>query len=246
MKVAVVQFWGSNCDHDAIEWAPRVLGLASEVIWYEERDLKGADLVVLPGGFSYGDYLRPGAMAARTPVLEAVIAHARRGGLVIGICNGFQVLCEVGLLPGALLRNQTLTFLHQEVILRCETAGSPFTAGIGRGRLLRMPIAHGDGNYFADAATLSRLKDEDRVAFRYVNAEGGLDPAHNPNGSLDAIAGILSEDRNVLGMMPHPERASEALLGSSDGAEILRSVLGSFQSAGRMETGKQRARETGR
>ncbi len=178
--------------------------------------------------------------------MGAVQRFAGAGGPVIGICNGFQVLCEVGLLPGALLRNQTLTFLHQEVILRCETAGSPFTAGIGRGRLLRMPIAHGDGNYFADAATLSRLKDEDRVAFRYVDAEGGLDPAHNPNGSLDAIAGILSEGRNVLGMMPHPERASEALLGSSDGAEILRSVLGSFQSAGRMETGKQRARETGR
>jgi phosphoribosylformylglycinamidine synthase len=231
MKVAVVRFWGSNCDHDALEWAPRVLGLPSEEIWYEERELKGADLVVLPGGFSYGDYLRPGAMAARTPVMEAVIAHARRGGLVIGICNGFQVLCEVGLLPGALLRNQSLTFLHQEVILRCETTASPFTSGIGKGRLLRMPIAHGDGNYFADAATLNRLKDEDRVAFRYVDPAGELNPAYNPNGSLDAIAGILSEGRNVLGMMPHPERASEALLGSTDGAEILHSVMGSFQRA---------------
>jgi phosphoribosylformylglycinamidine synthase I len=231
MKIAVVQFWGSNCDHDAIEWAPRVLGLESEVIWFEERDLKGADLVILPGGFSYGDYLRPGAMAARTPVLDAVIAHAKRGGLVIGICNGFQVLCEVGLLPGALLRNESLTFLCQDVYLRCETANSPWTHAVGKGSVLRIPIAHGDGNYFCDEETLVRLKDEDRVAFRYASPSGSPDPAWNVNGSLDAIAGILNEGRNVLGMMPHPERASERLLGSADGAMILKSAFAAVEAA---------------
>jgi len=229
MKIAVAQFWGSNCDHDAVEWAPRVLGRESEVIWFEERDLRGADMVILPGGFSYGDYLRPGAMAARTPIMEAVIAHANRGGMVIGICNGFQVLCEVGLLPGALLRNQTLTFLCQDVYLRCETEASPFTAGVGKGKVLRVPIAHGDGNYFAEAETLRRVQDEDRVAFRYASPEGRLDPAWNVNGSIGAIAGILSENRKVLGMMPHPERASEALLGCDDGAAILRSAVASLE-----------------
>lgn len=231
MKITVVQFWGSNCDHDAIEWAPRVLGRPSEVVWFEERDLRGADLVILPGGFSYGDYLRPGAMAARTPVMEAVIAHARRGGMVIGICNGFQVLCEVGLLPGALLRNQTLTFLCQDVYLRCETESSPFTAGVGKGRILRVPIAHGDGNYFAEPETLRRVEQEDRVAFRYVSPEGKADAAWNPNGSLDSIAGILNENRRVLGMMPHPERASEGLLGCDDGAAILRSAVAALEAA---------------
>ena len=231
MKIAVVQFWGSNCDHDAIEWAPRVLGLESEVIWFEERDLRGADAVVLPGGFSYGDYLRPGAMAARTPVLDAVIEHAKRGGLVIGICNGFQVLCEVGLLPNALLRNQSLTFLCQDIYLRCETADSPWTRGVGKGSVLRVPIAHGDGNYFCDGETLARLKGEDRVAFRYTSPAGALDPAWNVNGSLDAIAGILNEERNVLGMMPHPERASEKLLGSADGAMILKSAFTAMEAA---------------
>jgi phosphoribosylformylglycinamidine synthase I len=231
MKIAVAQFWGSNCDHDAIEWAPQVLGERSEVVWFEDRDLKGADLVILPGGFSYGDYLRPGAMAARTPVVESVIAHARRGGLVLGICNGFQVLCEVGLLPGALLRNQTLTFLCQDVYLRCETEDSPFTAGVGKSRVLRVPIAHGDGNYFADDETLARLEGEDRVAFRYVSPDGRVEPAWNPNGAQRAIAGILSEGRNVLGMMPHPERASEALLGCDDGAAILRSAVAALEAA---------------
>ncbi len=229
MKISVVRFWGSNCDHDAIEWAPRVLGRTSEVVWFEDRDLRGADLVILPGGFSYGDYLRPGAMAARTPVMDAVIAHAGRGGMVIGICNGFQVLCEVGLLPGALLRNQTLTFLGQDVYLRCETEDSPFTAAVGKGAVLRVPVAHGDGNYFAEPETLKRVEDEDRVAFRYVGPGGELDPAWNVNGSIDAIAGILSENRRVLGMMPHPERASEALIGCDDGAAILKSAVAALE-----------------
>jgi len=226
MNIAVVEFLGSNCDHDAEQWSLHLAGIRSRMVWFTETDLSWADLVILPGGFSYGDYLRCGAMAARTPVMEAVKDHAARGGLVLGICNGFQILCEVGLLPGALLRNRTLTFLHQEVVLRCETDRSPFTHGVGRGRLLRVPIAHGDGNYFAEPETLKRLNDEDRVAFRYVSPEGRVEEAWNPNGSQEAIAGILSENRRILGMMPHPERASEALLGPEDGALLLRSVLG--------------------
>ncbi len=231
MKVAVVQFWGSNCDHDAEQWSSRLFGLDTEMIWFGSGDLRGADLVILPGGFSYGDYLRPGAMAARTPVVEAVVEHARRGGLVLGICNGFQVLCESGLLPGALLRNSGLTFLCQDVYLRCETTDSPFTRSVPAGSVLRVPIAHGDGNYFADAETLKRLKDEDRVAFRYVGPKGQEDPDWNVNGSLDAIAGILSEGRNVLGMMPHPERASEELVGSADGALVLKSAVETLEAA---------------
>jgi len=231
MKVAVVQFWGSNCDHDAEQWSSRLFGLDTEIAWFSDRDLRGADLVILPGGFSYGDYLRCGAMAARTPVMDAVVEHARKGGLVLGICNGFQVLCEAGLLPGALLRNSGLTFLCQDVYLRCETVDSPFTRSIPENAVLRIPIAHGDGNYFTDPETLKRLKGEDRIAFRYVDPKGEIDPDWNVNGSLDAIAGILSEGRNVLGMMPHPERASEALMGSADGAVILESAIETLEAA---------------
>jgi phosphoribosylformylglycinamidine synthase I len=225
MNVAVIEFLGSNCDHDAEQWSLRAAGVKSRMVWYEERNLKGADLVILPGGFSYGDYLRCGAMAARTPVMEAVIAHAKRGGLILGICNGFQMLCEVGLLPGALLKNQNLKFLCQDVYLRCETGDSPFTSGVGVGKVLMVPIAHGDGNYFADPESLKRLNAENRVAFRYVDPSGVLDPEWNVNGSIEAIAGVLSENRRVMGMMPHPERASEDLLGCSDGALILKSAL---------------------
>lgn len=225
MKVGIVVFPGSNCDHDAQVWSQSLFGRPTEMLWYAERGLKGSDLVLLPGGFSYGDYLRCGAMAARAPIMEDVVAHARAGGAVLGICNGFQVLCELGILPGALLRNRALTFLCQDVYLRCETGDSPFTASVGKGSLLRVPIAHGDGNYFADPRSLETLEKEDRVAFRYASPSGELDEAWNPNGSMNAIAGILSEGRNVLGMMPHPERASEALLGSTDGAAIFKSVL---------------------
>ncbi len=232
MKAAVVEFPGSNCDHDAYEWSSRLFGLDTARVWYTSRDLAGADLVIIPGGFSYGDYLRCGAMAARSPVMESVVEHARRGGLVIGICNGFQILCEAGLLPGALLRNRTLTFLCREVCLRCETADSPFTRAVGKGGLLRLPIAHGDGNYFCDPETLDALRAEDRVAFRYVNPRGQTDEAWNVNGSLDAIAGILSEDRRILGMMPHPERASEALLGSRDGAGVFESMMATMGGTG--------------
>jgi phosphoribosylformylglycinamidine synthase subunit PurQ / glutaminase len=225
MKVGVVIFPGSNCDHDALEWSSQLLNLPTEAIWYQDRDLRGVDLVILPGGFSYGDYLRCGAMAARAPIMGEVVEHARRGAPVIGICNGFQVLCEVGLLPGALLRNEHLTFLCQDVYLRVETVASPWTCELRKGQVLRVPIAHGDGNYFCDPETLRRLKGEDRVAFRYVSPAGQLEPAWNVNGSLESIAGILSEKRNVLGMMPHPERASEGIVGSSDGLGIFRSAV---------------------
>ena len=231
MKVGVVIFPGSNCDHDALEWSSQILGLPTEEIWYQDRDLRGSDLVILPGGFSYGDYLRCGAMAARAPIMEEVVAHARRGGLVIGICNGFQVLCEVGLLPGALLRNEHLTFLCQDVYLRVETTDSPWTVAMSKGEVLRVPIAHGDGNYFCDPENLRRLNGEDRVALRYVAPDGSPDPVWNVNGSLEAIAGILSEKRNVLGMMPHPERASEEIMGSTDGLGLFRSALRALEAA---------------
>jgi phosphoribosylformylglycinamidine synthase subunit PurQ / glutaminase len=229
MKVGIVVFPGSNCDHDAQVWSQSLFGRPTEMLWYADRGLKGSDFVLLPGGFSYGDYLRCGAMAARAPIMEDVVAHARSGGPVLGICNGFQVLCELRLLPGALLRNRTLTFLCQDVFLRCETVNSPFTATVGKGSLLRVPIAHGDGNYFADPGTLERLEKEDRVAFRYTSPKGELDDGWNPNGSMNAMAGILHGERNVMGMMPHPERASEALLGSTDGAAIFKSLLSSIE-----------------
>jgi phosphoribosylformylglycinamidine synthase subunit PurQ / glutaminase len=229
MKVGIVVFPGSNCDHDAQVWSQSLFGRPTEMLWYADRGLKGSDFVLLPGGFSYGDYLRCGAMAARAPIMQDVVAHARAGGPVLGICNGFQVLCELRLLPGALLRNRTLTFLCQDVFLRCETEHSPFTASVGKGSLLRVPIAHGDGNYFADPETLERLEKEDRVAFRYTSPQGELDDGWNPNGSMNAMAGILNGGRNVMGMMPHPERASEALLGSTDGAAIFKSVLASME-----------------
>ncbi len=228
MKVGVVEFPGSNCDHDAEQWSSRIFELPTEMLWYTRSELGGADLVILPGGFSYGDYLRGGAMAARAPIMDAVRAHAQKGGLVLGICNGFQMLCEAGLLPGALLKNCGLTFLCKDVYLRCETEKSVFTEEVGKGSILRIPIAHGEGNYYADEETLDRLKAEDRVTFRYVSPEGKLDEAWNVNGSARAIAGVLGEGRNVMGMMPHPERASEFLMGSEDGLAVFRSMLNAF------------------
>jgi phosphoribosylformylglycinamidine synthase subunit PurQ / glutaminase len=211
MKVAVVRFPGSNCDADALA-AARAAGADAEYVWHRSADLGGSDVVVLPGGFAYGDYLRPGAIARFSPVMRAVAAHAAAGRPVLGICNGFQVLCEAGLLPGALARNGGLMFVCRQVTIRVESDATPFTARYRVGQRLRMPVAHGDGRFVADDATLDRLEHEDRVVFRYV---GG-----NPNGAMRDIAGITNEGRNVVGLMPHPERAAEALLGSSDGAAM--------------------------
>ncbi|MFB3825710.1 MAG: phosphoribosylformylglycinamidine synthase subunit PurQ [Bryobacteraceae bacterium] len=215
MKFGVIVFPGSNCDHDAWYAIGHNLGQPSEYIWHDSATLGGVDAVVLPGGFSYGDYLRCGAIAKFSPVMRAVRRFAQEGGLVLGICNGFQILVETGLLPGALIRNRGLKFICREVALRTETTNSPFTSAARQGQVLRMPIAHGEGCYVADQRTLDELEAEDRVVFRYVD---------NPNGSLGDIAGILNRERNVLGMMPHPERATEPLMGSSDGLAIFRSM----------------------
>jgi phosphoribosylformylglycinamidine synthase subunit PurQ / glutaminase len=216
MKFGVVVFPGSNCDHDAWYAVTANLGHQAEFIWHDQSQLSNADAIVLPGGFSYGDYLRCGAIAKFSPVMNAVKRHAGEGGLVIGICNGFQILVESGLLPGALVRNTGLRFICRTVELRCETDQSPFTNTLKRGQTLQVPIAHGDGCYYADERTLDQLQAEDRVAFRYTN---------NPNGSLRDIAGVLSSGRNVLGMMPHPERASDHLMGSTDGLAIFESMV---------------------
>jgi phosphoribosylformylglycinamidine synthase len=217
MKIAVVVFPGSNCDHDAWYAVSHNLGQQAEFIWHDSTRLGDVDAVVLPGGFSYGDYLRCGAIARFSPVMSAVKKFAAGGGLVLGICNGFQILVEAGLLPGALLRNEGLKFICKPVELAVETTNSPFTHEAKKGQVLRIPIAHGEGNYHADDRTLDELESEDRIAFRY------LTPC---NGSARNIAGILNRERNVLGMMPHPERATEPLMGSTDGLVVLRSLVG--------------------
>ena len=219
MRVGVVVFPGSNCDHDAWYAFSHNLGQQAEFIWHDSASLGNVDAIVLPGGFSYGDYLRCGAIAKFSPVMTAVRKFAAEGGLVLGICNGFQILVESGLLPGALLRNRDLKFVCRPVTLRVETVDSPFTHAAKKGQLLRLPVAHGEGCYFADDHTLDALEAEDRVVLRYRD---------NPNGSLRDIAGILSPGRNVMGMMPHPERASDALLGSADGRVILESMVRSL------------------
>lgn len=215
MKFGVVVFPGSNCDHDAWYAVSHNLGQEAEFIWHDSATLGDVDAVILPGGFAYGDYLRCGAIAKFSPVMQAVKKFAADGGLVLGICNGFQILVESGLLPGALLRNRGLKFVCREVPLRVETVHSPFTSAVAPGAVLRMPIAHGEGCYFAEERTLDELEAEDRVVLRYLE---------NPNGSLRNIAGILNRDRNVMGLMPHPERATEPLMGSSDGMAILQSM----------------------
>ena len=225
MKVAVVVFPGSNCDHDAWHAFHEVLGVETVFAWHKERDLRGADAVILPGGFSYGDYLRCGAIASRSPVMDEVIRFAQYGGPVLGICNGFQILCEAGLLPGALLRNRTLRFICRDVFLRCDTVDSPFTSRLEKGQVLRAHIAHSDGNYFAPPETVIRLESDGQIAFRYCDPGGRVNPEWNFNGSVESIAGVLNEGRNVLGMMPHPERMSEAILGSTDGLGILGSLV---------------------
>ena len=224
MKSAVIVFPGSNREGDVLR-ALKSAGSHVEKVWHAETELpKGTDLVVLPGGFSYGDYLRCGAIAGRATVMDAVRAHAARGGLVLGICNGFQILCESGLLPGALIRNRELHFVCQHVNVRVETTETPFTHGLRAGEVLSLPVAHGEGNYVCDDATLEELKREDRIVFRYCDPAGESGELSNINGSRDHIAGICSRERNVLGMMPHPERACEDLLGSSDGSPIFRSL----------------------
>jgi len=224
MKFGVVMFPGSNCDHDTYHVISKVVGQPVDFIWHRQNSVADCDAVILPGGFSYGDYLRTGAIARFSPVMGAVKEFASRGGLVMGICNGFQILCEAGLLPGALLRNKNLKFICDHVNIRVEATDTPFTNRCQRNQALSVPIAHGDGNYFCDGQTLAELQRENRILFRYSEADGRITSDANPNGSLDNIAGICNRERNVMGMMPHPERASEQQLGSSDGRIIFYSV----------------------
>jgi phosphoribosylformylglycinamidine synthase subunit PurQ / glutaminase len=225
MQFAIIVFPGSNCDHDAYHAAKHVLGQQAEFVWHKETNLGGADVVILPGGFSHGDYLRTGAIARFSPIMHAVAEFARAGGPVLGICNGFQVLLEAGLLPGAMLRNRDLKFHCEHVWTRVEQTNTPFTLAASRGQVLKLPIAHGEGNYFADPAVIRQLEDSGRVVFRYCDPSGQVTDAANPNGSLNNIAGICNEARNVVGLMPHPERACEAVLGSADGLGLFDSVL---------------------
>jgi phosphoribosylformylglycinamidine synthase I len=232
MKFAVVVFPGSNCDHDTYHAVRHVLGQEAAFVWHKETSLGDADVVILPGGFSHGDYLRTGAIARFSPVMDAVRVFADRGGPVLGICNGFQVLLEAGMLPGAVLRNAGLKFRCEQVLLRVEQTDTPFTVTCDRGQLLRIPIAHGEGNYFADPETLAELEQQRQVIFRYVDPKGNPTADANPNGSLNNIAGICNRARNVVGLMPHPERACELPLGSADGLKVLQSVVAALAGAG--------------
>ncbi len=225
MRFAVIRFPGTWSDRDTKHVLTNVLGQQSEIVWHRETNLKGYDAVVLPGGFSYGDYLRCGAIARFSPVMEAVTEFARRGGPVIGICNGFQVLCESGLLPGALIRNESLQFRCEWTYLRREGGTTPWASGIPTGSVLHIPISHGEGNYFADPEILDRLEDSGRVVFRYCEPNGMVSAGANPNGSARNIAGIMNREGNVLGMMPHPERAGEAIVGGDDGNRIWQSII---------------------
>ncbi|HKP75107.1 MAG TPA: phosphoribosylformylglycinamidine synthase subunit PurQ [Longimicrobiaceae bacterium] len=224
MKLGVVTFPGSNCDYDCYRAVRDALGAEAVFLWHKDHDLQGVDAVFLPGGFSYGDYLRAGAIAALSPIMREVKAFAGDGGPVAGICNGFQILCEAGLLPGALIRNRTLKFRSRPVYLRVERTGTLFTSDYAQGQVLEIPIAHGEGCYFAEDAVLDGLEANGQVVFRYVTPDGEVTAAANPNGSARNVAGIINADGNVLGMMPHPERAVEALLGSTDGLGLFRSV----------------------
>jgi len=228
MKFGVVVFPGSNCDHDAYYALGGVLHQPVEFLWHQSQQVSGFDAIILPGGFSYGDYLRTGAIARFSPVMRAVEKFARAGGLVLGICNGFQILCEAGLLPGALHRNEGLRFICRQVHVRVEATNTAFTSAASPGQVLQIPIAHAEGNYFCDEATLAELKRNRQIVFRYVTAEGREETVANPNGSLANIAGICNRDRNVVGLMPHPERAVEAALGSTDGLVIFRSLIESL------------------
>ena len=231
MTFAVIVFPGSNCDQDAYHAATTVLGQKAELVWHKDTDLKGADVVILPGGFAHGDYLRTGAMARFSPIMREVKAFANRGGPVVGICNGFQVLLESGLLPGAMLRNRGLKYRCEFVNIRVEQTDTPFTAGASLGQVLNIPIGHGEGNYYAPPETLEALQANRQVLFRYCTPTGLVTDDSNPNGSVHAIAGICNDKRNVVGMMPHPERACEAALGGTDGLVILESIVKAFAPA---------------
>jgi phosphoribosylformylglycinamidine synthase subunit PurQ / glutaminase len=233
MKFSVIVFPGSNSDYDAFYAASRVIGEQAELIWHKDTDLKGADAVILPGGFAHGDYLRTGAIARFSPIMSAVKAFADRGGPVLGICNGFQVLLEAGLLPGAMVRNDRIKFVSQMVTIRVEQNDTPFTVACSAKQVLRVPVAHGEGNYYAAPDVLGELEKNRQVIFRYTDAAGEIGTDSNPNGSLNSIAGICNRERNVVGLMPHPERASELALGSADGRVVLESAVKFFQSSPR-------------
>ena len=225
MRFGVVVFPGSNCDHDAWYAVSHNLGHSAEFIWHDSKTLGAVDAVILPGGFSYGDYLRCGAIAARSAIMDPVRAFAAKGGLVLGVCNGFQILCEAGLLPGVLMRNSQLKFICRDVYLRVERSDTPFTRGYNAGQVIRVPVAHGEGNYIADGETVARLEGEGRVLFRYASPDGMIDPNWNHNGAMNAIAGILGENGNVLGMMPHPENHVEPSMGCTDGRGLFAGLV---------------------
>ena len=225
MKFGIVTFPGSNCDYDTFQAVVETLGEEAVMLWHKDHDLQGSDVIILPGGFSYGDYLRPGAIARFSPIMQEVVQHADRGAPVIGICNGFQIACEAGLLPGALLRNASLKFVCAPIHLRVESSDSLFTSRYERGQSIVLPIAHGDGRYSADEETLDRLEGEGQIVFRYAPSALEAEEAYNPNGSMRDIAGIVNEAGNVLGMMPHPERAVDPLVGSGDGLALFESIL---------------------
>ena len=227
MKIGVIIFPGSNCDHDAYWAFKEVCEQPATLLWHDSHDLENSDLIVVPGGFAYGDYLRTGAIARFSPIMQSVKRFAETGGLVLGICNGFQILCEAKLLPGVLLRNKKLKYVCKPVHVRVESTANPFTQALTPGEVLEIPIGHGEGNYYCDEPTLEQLHRQEQVVFRYATPQGEITEAANPNGSLENIAGICSEGRNVLGMMPHPERASEDVLGMKDGLKLMRSLLGS-------------------
>ena len=232
MKAAVVVFPGSNRERDMAHALKLVSGREPAMVWHAESELPaGTDLVVLPGGFSYGDYLRCGAIAARSPIMDAVRAHAKNGGLVLGVCNGFQIVCEAGLLPGVLMRNQNLKFICRDVYLRVERSDTPFTRGYNAGQVIRVPVAHGEGNYIADGKTIARLEGEGRVLFRYASPDGMIDPDWNHNGAINGIAGILNDKGNVLGMMPHPENHVEPSMGCTDGRGLFAGLVDHFKVA---------------
>ncbi|WP_421773223.1 phosphoribosylformylglycinamidine synthase subunit PurQ [Gracilimonas sp.] len=227
----VVVFPGSNCDHDAYHAMKHVMNCEVKFLWHKDTDLSGIDFLIIPGGFSYGDYLRSGAIARFSPIMQEVVKFAEKGGPVMGICNGFQILLEAGLIPGAMMHNQKLKFVCKNVFIRCETMDSLFTSSLEKGGVFDIPVSHGEGNYFIDQAGLKSLQDNDQILFRYCDANGDLTEEANFNGSIDHIAGICNEGRNVLGMMPHPERAMEKILGSEDGKPIFESILNSLSVA---------------